>query len=123
VRDWLFVEDHCRAIFAVLQQGRVGEIYNIGGSRALPNREVVRMILRATGKPETLMTTVTDRPGHDRRYALRSDKVQGETGWTPLMSFEEGLALTIHWYQENRSWVERVKSGEYQEYYKANYSR
>ena len=123
VRDWLFVDDHCRAILAVLEQGRDGEIYNIGGSRALPNREVVRMILQATGKPESLMTAVTDRPGHDRRYALRSDKIQRETDWSPQMPFEQGLALTIEWYRENEAWVRRVKTGEYQEYYKANYTR
>jgi dTDP-glucose 4,6-dehydratase len=123
VRDWLFVEDHCRAIFAVLEKGRIGEVYNIGGSRALANREVVRMILEATGQPESLMTAVTDRPGHDRRYALRSEKIERETGWSPLMPFEQGLALTIDWYKNNQSWVRRVKTGEYQEYYKANYTR
>jgi dTDP-glucose 4,6-dehydratase len=123
VRDWLFVDDHCRAVFAVLEHGHPGEIYNIGGSRALPNREVVHMILKATGKPESLMATVTDRPGHDRRYALRSDKIQRETGWSPQMPFEQGLAATIQWYKENQLWIQRVKSGEYQEYYKANYTR
>jgi dTDP-glucose 4,6-dehydratase len=123
VRDWLFVDDHCRAIFAALTSGKVGEIYNIGGSLALPNVEVVRMILDATGKPESLMTTVADRPGHDRRYALSSAKIEHETGWAPQMPFQQGLALTIEWYKQNRSWVERVKTGEYQEYYKANYTR
>jgi dTDP-glucose 4,6-dehydratase len=123
IRDWLFVDDHCRAIIAVLKTGRVGEIYNIGGSRALPNREVVRMILAATGKPESLMTTVTDRPGHDRRYALRSEKIERETGWSPEIPFEQGLAMTVEWYQQNQPWVRRVKSGQYQEYYKANYNR
>jgi dTDP-glucose 4,6-dehydratase len=123
VRDWLFVDDHCRAIFAVLKAGRVGEVYNIGGSRALPNVEVVRMILAATGKTDSLMTTVADRPGHDRRYALSSAKVERETGWSPQMPFEQGLAITIDWYKQNQSWVERVKTGEYQEYYKANYTR
>ena len=83
VRDWLYVDDHCRAILSVLRKGREGEIYNIGGSRSLPNREVVHMILKATGKPESLMTTVTDRPGHDRRYALTSEKLEQETGWKP----------------------------------------
>jgi dTDP-glucose 4,6-dehydratase len=123
VRDWLFVEDHCRAILAVLEGGREGEIYNIGGSRALPNRDVVRMILATTGKPETLMTTVTDRPGHDRRYALTSEKIEREMGWKPQMPFEEGLASTVDWYRQNETWVRRVKTGEYQEYYKANYTR
>ena len=121
VRDWLYVDDHCRAILAVLDKGRNGEVYNIGGSCSLPNREVVRRILAATGKPESLMETVTDRPGHDRRYALSSEKVMRETGWRPQVSFEEGLAATIDWYRQNSGWVARVKSGEYQEYYKQNY--
>jgi dTDP-glucose 4,6-dehydratase len=121
VRDWLYVDDHCRAILAVLDKGRNGEVYNIGGSCSLPNREVVRRILSATGKPESLMETVTDRPGHDRRYALSSEKVMRETGWRPQVSFEEGLAATIDWYRQNTGWVSRVKSGEYQEYYKQNY--
>jgi dTDP-glucose 4,6-dehydratase len=121
VRDWLFVDDHCRAILSILEKGREGEIYNIGGSRALPNRDVVKMILAATGKPESLMSTVKDRPGHDRRYALRSDKIERETGWAPQVPFEEGLKLTVEWYKDNRDWVSRVKSGAYQEYYRANY--
>ena len=123
VRDWLFVDDHCRAILAVLGKGREGEIYNIGGSRSLPNRDVVRMILQATGKPESLMTTVTDRPGHDRRYALSSAKIEAETGWSPQMPFEEGLAFTVDWYRRNAEWIRRVTSGEYQEYYRLNYTR
>jgi dTDP-glucose 4,6-dehydratase len=123
VRDWLYVDDHCRAILAVLKQGREGEIYNIGGSRSLPNREVVHMILQATGKPESLMTTVTDRPGHDRRYALTSEKLERETGWKPEMPFEEGLPATVEWYRRHREWVNRVKSGEYQDFYKLNYTR
>jgi dTDP-glucose 4,6-dehydratase len=123
VRDWLYVDDHCRAILAVLGKGREGEIYNIGGSRSLPNRDVIRRILELTGKPESLMTTVTDRPGHDRRYALSSAKITRETGWQPQMPFEEGLARTIEWYKGNRGWVDRVRSGEYQDYYRANYTR
>jgi dTDP-glucose 4,6-dehydratase len=123
VRDWLYVDDHCRAILAVLKQGRDGEIYNIGGSRSLPNREVVHMILKATGRPESLMTTVTDRPGHDRRYALTSEKLEHETGWKPEMPFEEGLPATVEWYRRHREWVNRVKSGEYQDFYKLNYTR
>jgi dTDP-glucose 4,6-dehydratase len=123
VRDWLYVDDHCRAIQAVLQKGREGEVYNVGGSRALPNRDVVKMILKATGKPESLMTTVTDRPGHDRRYALTSEKLEHETGWSAQVPFEDGLQSTIDWYRRNREWVARVKSGEYQEFYKLNYTR
>jgi len=123
VRDWLYVDDHCRAILSVLQKGCEGEIYNIGGSRALPNREVVQRILEATGKPESLMTTVTDRPGHDRRYAITSEKLERETGWSAQVPFEEGLQSTVDWYRANREWVSRVKSGEYQDFYKANYTR
>ena len=123
VRDWLYVDDHCRAILAVLEKGRAGEVYNIGGSRSLPNLHVVRRILELTGKPESLMTRVTDRPGHDRRYALSSAKIERETGWHPLVPFEQGLAETIDWYKANAEWVRRVKSGEYQAYYAANYNR
>ena len=123
IRDWLYVDDHCRAILAVLSDGRAGEIYNIGGSRALPNREVVKIILQATGKPDSLMMTVTDRPGHDRRYALSSAKLERETGWRPQMPFEQGLQSTVDWYRENRDWVNRVKTGEYQKFYAANYTR
>lgn len=121
VRDWLYVEDHCRAVVAVLDGGREGEIYNIGGNCSLPNREVVGRILKATGKPESLLERVADRPGHDRRYALSSDKVQAETGWSPEVEFEQGLATTIAWYQQNQEWTRRVRSGEYQSYYARNY--
>jgi len=121
VRDWLYVDDHCAGIRAVLEQGRAGEVYNIGGDRSLPNLEVVRRILRATGQPETLMKTVADRPGHDRRYALTSEKLERETGWSPKMDFDRGLALTVDWYRENRGWVERVRSGEYRRFYEENY--
>jgi dTDP-glucose 4,6-dehydratase len=122
IRDWLFVEDHCRAILAALERGRPGEIYNIGGSRALPNVQVVRLILQALGKSESLMQTVRDRPGHDRRYALSSEKIMRETGWTAQMPFEKGLQATIDWYRSNGDWIQRVKSGEYQHYYDRNYA-
>ena len=122
VRDWLFVDDHCRAILAAIERGSEGEIYNIGGSRALPNIEVVRKLLAALGKPESLMQTVKDRPGHDRRYALSSAKLLRATGWKPEVPFEEGLKATIDWYRANRKWVARVKSGEYQSYYERNYA-
>jgi dTDP-glucose 4,6-dehydratase len=122
IRDWLYVDDHCRAILAVIERGREGQIYNIGGSRALPNLDVVRKILAATGKPESLMVTVTDRPGHDRRYALSSEKLMRETGWSAQMPFEEGLRETIEWYRANPGWIARVKSGEYQNYYQSNYA-
>lgn len=122
VRDWLYVDDHCRAILSVLEKGRAGEIYNIGGSRSLPNREVVKKILAITGRPESLMTTVADRPGHDRRYALSSEKIMRETGWAPQMNFEQGLAHTIEWYKTHSEWIQHVKSGEYQRYYESNYA-
>jgi len=121
VRDWLYVDDHCRAILAVVEKGREGEIYNIGGSRSLPNLEVVRKILAATSGSEDLIRYVADRPGHDRRYALSSAKLMRETGWAPQTSFEQGLAHTIDWYRRNPAWVERVKSGEYRNYYARNY--
>jgi dTDP-glucose 4,6-dehydratase len=122
IRDWLYVEDHCRGILSVALEGREGEIYNIGGNRSLANLEVVRNILAATGRPETLIRYVTDRPGHDRRYALSSKKIMRETGWSPRTSFEDGLATTIQWYRDNPGWLERVKSGEYQNFYIQNYS-
>jgi dTDP-glucose 4,6-dehydratase len=121
VRDWLHVEDHCRAIFSVIGKGRPGQIYNIGGNRSLTNREVVEKILAATGRSGDLIAHVTDRPGHDRRYALSSAKLERETGWKPLVSFEEGLARTVAWYRENSTWVDRVKSGEYRNWYERNY--
>jgi len=121
IRDWLYVEDHCRAILTVLEKGRDGEIYNIGGNRSLANVEVVERILSITGKPRSLMQYVQDRPAHDRRYALSSEKLMNETGWQPLMNFENGLSRTIDWYRENQEWVRHVKSGEYQKFYLLNY--
>jgi dTDP-glucose 4,6-dehydratase len=121
VRDWLYVDDHCRAILALLAKGREGEIYNIGGNASVANIDVVHKILRATGKPESLIRTVQDRPGHDRRYALSSAKIMRETGWAPTVSFEDGLIRTVAWYRENAGWVARVKSGDYQAYYSRNY--
>jgi len=122
VRDWLYVEDHCEALFALLEKGRAGEIYNIGGNCALENLEVVKRILAATGWGEELIEHVTDRPGHDRRYALSSHKILRETGWQPRVEFGEGLAKTIAWYRQNAGWVERVRSGEYLSYYERNYA-
>jgi dTDP-glucose 4,6-dehydratase len=122
IRDWLYVEDHCRAIFSVLEKGEPGEIYNIGGNCSLPNLEVVRRILKATHKPEALITRVADRPGHDRRYALSNKKLTQQTGWRPKMHFDTGLDVTIEWYRTNRDWVQRVKSGEYRHFYELNYA-
>lgn len=122
VRDWLYVDDHCRGILAVLKKGRDGEIYNIGGNRSLPNLEVVRKVLALTEKPDRLIQYVKDRPGHDRRYALSSVKLMRETGWQPAMNFESGLARTIDWYRANAAWVDNVRSGEYRKYYEHNYA-
>lgn len=122
VRDWLYVDDHCRAILAAIDRGRPGEVYNVGGSRSLANVEVVKMILALLGKPESLMVTVRDRPGHDRRYALSSEKLMRETGWEAQMPFEQGLRATIDWYKANESWISHVTSGEYQSYYERNYA-
>jgi dTDP-glucose 4,6-dehydratase len=122
IRDWLYVDDHCAAIRAALEKGRPGQVYNIGGSRSLPNLEVVHRILAATGKGADLIRYVTDRPGHDRRYALSSEKIERESGWRPAMDFEQGLAATVHWYRRNADWVARVRSGEYQTFYDKNYA-
>ena len=122
IRDWLYVDDHCRAILAALEKGRPGQIYNVGGSRALPNIAVVKEILKALGKPESLMTPVADRPGHDRRYAITTEKLERETGWKAEMPFEQGLRATIDWYRDNPAWIANVKSGEYQTYYQRNYA-
>jgi dTDP-glucose 4,6-dehydratase len=123
VRDWLFVDDHCRALLAVLEKGRAGEIYNIGGNCSLPNIEVVHKILGITGKPLSLITTVADRPGHDRRYALTNEKLTGETGWAPSVDFDKGLRETVAWYQSNPEWIARVKSGAYRDFYAQNYGQ
>jgi dTDP-glucose 4,6-dehydratase len=122
VRDWLYVDDHCRGILAVLRRGREGEVYNIGGNCALPNRGVIQRVLEIVGAPESLMTSVADRPGHDRRYALSSEKVARETGFVPEVAFETGLAQTVAWYRDNVEWTRRVRSGEYRSYYEQNYA-
>jgi len=122
IRDWLYVEDHVRGILSVFHRGKEGEVYNIGGNRSLPNLDVVRKILDLTGKPESLIQYVSDRPGHDRRYALNSNKLTRATGWEPRMNFEEGLAKTVAWYRANSSWVDNVRSGAYRDYYARNYA-
>ena len=121
IRDWLYVEDHCQGIRSVLEKGSEGEVYNIGGNRSLANIDVVKRILAATGKDESLIRYVADRPGHDRRYALSSEKLMKATGWAPQMTFEVGLAATVEWYRKNQEWVRRVKSGDYQRFYEVNY--
>ncbi|MEQ1761734.1 MAG: dTDP-glucose 4,6-dehydratase [Pyrinomonadaceae bacterium] len=121
VRDWIYVDDHCRAIWMVYERGRSGEAYNIGARNEQENINVVRSILNALGKPQDLIKYVTDRLGHDRRYAIDATKVEKELGWRPRVTWEDGLAMTIKWYEENQAWVDHVRSGEYQEYYKAMY--
>lgn len=108
VRDWLHVQDHCRAIAAVLERGRAGEVYNIGGHSEKTNLEIVRLILRELGKPESLITYVTDRPGHDRRYAIDNTKITAQLGWTPTRTFEEGMRETILWYRDHPEWLAHI---------------
>jgi dTDP-glucose 4,6-dehydratase len=120
-RDWLHVEDHCRGILAVLENGRVGEVYNIGGTDVVDNLTMVRRILRLLGKPESLIQYVVDRPGHDRRYALDSGKIEKELGWQPQHSLDAGLRDTINWYRANTKWIAGVRGGEYRKYYEKYY--
>lgn len=121
VRDWIYVEDHCRALDVVLHHGKEGEVYNIGGRSELPNLFVAKTILDKLGKPLSLIRFVKDRPGHDRRYAMNFSKIERELGWKPLVSFDEGISRTIHWYKTNEDWWRRVKTGEYLEYYERMY--
>jgi dTDP-glucose 4,6-dehydratase len=120
-RDWIHVEDNCRGVFAVLQKGRIGEVYNIGGSDIVENLVTARRLLQLAGKPETLISYVQDRPGHDRRYALRSEKIESELAWKPKISFEDGLLQTIDWYKSNTKWLASVRAGEYRSYYQKYY--
>jgi dTDP-glucose 4,6-dehydratase len=120
-RTWLHVKDNCNGILAVLERGRVGEIYNIGGSDVVDNLTMARHILRATGKTETLITHVQDRPGHDRRYAVSSKKIGVELGWNPITSLDEGFRQTIEWYRNNKKWLADVQGGDYRLYYQKNY--
>jgi dTDP-glucose 4,6-dehydratase len=122
VRDWIHVEDHCDAVARVLDAGRDGEVYNIGGRAEKPNLEIVRAILRELGKPESLIKYVTDRPGHDRRYAIDDTKIEQELGWVRARRLDEGLAETVRWYQEHVDWVRQVRSGEYRTWYEKNYA-
>jgi len=121
VRDWLHVRDHCRAIDIVLHRGKDGEVYNIGGNNEKANIEIVKLILETLGKSESLITYVKDRPGHDRRYAIDSGKIQRELGWSPEYTFEQGIKETIQWYLDNRDWMAKVRSGDYQDYYARMY--
>ncbi len=120
-RDWLHVEDNCRGILAVLERGRLGEVYNISGLDVVENLDLAKQLLRITNKPESLLRHVQDRPGHDRRYALSSEKIRRELGWEPQISLQDGLRQTMDWYRSNEHWVKAVRSGEYLAYYKKNY--
>lgn len=122
VRDWLYVEDHCAAIDLVIRKGREGEVYNIGGHNERTNLEVVKTILKQLGKPESLITYVTDRPGHDMRYAIDPTKIHNELGWLPATKFDDGIKKTIDWYLNNKEWWENIISGDYQQYYEKMYN-
>ncbi len=121
VRDWLYVEDHCKAIDLIIHKGRVGEVYNIGGHNEMKNIDIVKLICKLLHKPESLITFVTDRKGHDMRYAIDPKKIHDELGWLPETRFEEGIKKTIQWYLDNRSWWETIISGEYRNYYEKMY--
>ena len=121
VRDWLYVVDHCEAILRVLEKGETGEVYNIGGNNEYPNLEIIRMILGALGKPDSLIEYVKDRPGHDRRYAIDASKIRDTLGWEPRFTFEEALPRTIAWYQSQTEWLQGVTSGAYREYVARQY--
>jgi dTDP-glucose 4,6-dehydratase len=121
IRDWIHVEDHCRALVAVMERGVPGEAYNIGGEAEVRNIEVVRGILRILGKPESLIRYVKDRPGHDWRYAMDLQKIENELGWSPSVTFEQGLKETVQWYADHPAWVDHVISGQYKEYYNRMY--
>jgi dTDP-glucose 4,6-dehydratase len=121
VRDWLHVEDHCDALLAVLERGRSGEVYNIGGGAERRNLELVRELLRLLGKGEELIRFVVDRPGHDRRYAIDPSKIRTQLGWKPAHTFEQGLAETVRWYVEHRAWWEHINSGAYRQYFERQY--
>jgi dTDP-glucose 4,6-dehydratase len=120
-RDWLHVEDNCRGVLAALERGRVGEVYNLGGTDIEENLSMAQRLLRGLGKPTTLLSYVKDRPGHDRRYALKSEKAKSELGWKPAIALEEGLSKTINWYRENTNWMAGIRGGEYRAYYEKYY--
>ncbi len=122
-RDWLFVEDYCGAITLALENAKPGSVYNISAGMPRTNLHIARTILHHLGKPESLVQHIKDRPGHDRRYALDSSKIQRELGWLPMISFEEGIRRTIEWYQSNTPWLDRARSGEYRNYYDRHYNR
>ena len=121
VRDWLYVDDHCKAIDMIIRNGRVGEVYNVGGHNERQNIQVVKTILEQLDKPESLITYVKDRAGHDLRYAIDPSKITNELGWTPETDFDSGMKKTVRWYLDNTEWIDEIKSGEYAEYSKRIY--
>ena len=122
VRDWIYALDHCKAIFKVMLEGTLGEIYNIGGDSEVKNIDLVRKLLKILKKPESLVSFVKDRPGHDLRYAMNHDKITSELNWKPEVSFEQGLELTVQWYVDNESWLKNVITKEYLIYYEKQYT-
>lgn len=123
VRDWLYVEDHCKAIDLIVRKGKAGEVYNVGGHNEMRNIDIVRLICKELGKPESLIRYVTDRKGHDLRYAIDPTKIHNELGWLPETKFADGIKKTVSWYLENRDWWETIVSGEYREYYEKMYGK
>ncbi len=123
IRDWLYVEDHCSAIAAVLEKGKLGEVYNIGGNNEKANIEIVKLLIKSLGKTEDLITYVQDRPGHDRRYAIDNSKITTELGWSPAYTFEQGITQTIEWYVQHASWMANITSWNYASYYGAMYGK
>ena len=123
IRDWIYVDDHCSAILKVLEEGKVGEIYNIGGNSEKRNINIVKLILDTLGKPHSLIKFVEDRKAHDRRYAIDFSKIKNEIGWKPTIKFEEGIKKTIDWYLNNLNWLNEIVSGEYRNYYKKMYGK
>jgi dTDP-glucose 4,6-dehydratase len=123
IRDWIYVLDHCQALDAVIEKGRTGEIYNVAGNNEMTNLEIIREILRLVKKPESLITFVKDRPGHDRRYAIDGNKMDRELDWKPNFLFKKAIAETVKWYQEHEGWWRRIKSGEYMSYYEKQYGQ
>lgn len=121
VRDWLYVKDHCRAIDVILHKGRIGEVYNVGGHNEMANIDIVKLILDELGKPQSLITFVGDRKGHDRRYAINPDKISKELGWLPEVKFADGIKTTVKWYLQNRGWWQEIINGDYKKYFKKMY--
>jgi dTDP-glucose 4,6-dehydratase len=123
IRDWIYVIDHNKAVELVWEKGKIGEVYNIGADQEMTNIDIIKLILKYLNKSEDLIEYVKDRPGHDRRYAIDSSKIETELGWKPEFKFEEAIEKTIDWYVNNEDWWKRILSGEYQDYYKLQYKK